>query len=208
METLISKVALLLTFTMLFGAIGTWLGRNIRSGWTMLGLGLAFIIGTIVVLLSAQASAGAGITLLFVWALVSGLFIGPVINRYVEVLGWHTVFGAFLGTSGVMALGGMIGLFSGHDFSSWGSYLGIGLFGLIIVGIVGIFVRMSKTVNIVHSLFGMVIFAGYFIYDFFTLGRTENTWAKAVELTMKLYLDFLNFFLYLLQLLAELQDKS
>ncbi|MDZ4836303.1 MAG: Bax inhibitor-1 family protein [Candidatus Melainabacteria bacterium] len=207
METLFAKVSLLLTVTMILGALGTLCGRQVRSLGAMIGLGLAFILGAIAVLVVAQSNPMVGIGLLFGWAFVSGLFIGPVVQIRAESLGWQTVFGCFAGTAGVMAACGSIGLFSGADFSSMGTYLGFALFGLIIVGVVGIFWRMSRTVNIAYSLVGMVIFAGYFVYDFFRLGRSENTWPKAIELTMSIYLDFINFFLYLLQFLDAVNSK-
>jgi FtsH-binding integral membrane protein len=69
------------------------------------------------------------------------------------------------------------------------------------MGLVGVFVRFSRTVNLTYSILGMVIFAAYFLYDFFRLSRSENTWEAATRLTMRLYLDFANFFIYLLQYL-------
>lgn len=51
---------------------------------------------------------------------------------------------------------------------------------------------MSRTPNIIYHLLGMVISSGYFIFDFFRLGHTENTWEKAIQLKMSIYLDFLN----------------
>lgn len=208
MESLFTKVAVLLTGCMLMGSFGAFCGREIRSMGALIGLLVGFVLGTIVVLLAASVNPVLGIVLLLGWSYLSGLVVGPVIHRYAEVLGWQTVAGAFLGTAGVMAACGAYGLITTADLSGMGRYLGIGLFGLIIVGVIGIFVRMSRTVNIMYSLFGMVIFAGYFIYDFFRLGRTENTWANAVELTMSLYLDFLNFFLKLLEFIAAVSDKS
>ncbi|MBX9571545.1 MAG: Bax inhibitor-1 family protein [Candidatus Obscuribacterales bacterium] len=208
METLIAKVAVLLSMTMGLGTLGVYLGREIKSFGAFIGLAIAFVVGAIGVIFAASISPMAGITALAVWALISGLFTGPAIQLYADKLGWQTVAGAFAGTSGVMAVCGSIGLFSGADFSSMGFYLGIALFGLIIVSVIGLFWRMSREMNIGMALVGMVIFAGYFIFDFWRLGNSENTWAKAIELTLNIYLDFLNFFLRLLELLALLSNKS
>ncbi|MGD9681920.1 MAG: Bax inhibitor-1 family protein [Candidatus Obscuribacterales bacterium] len=206
--TLLSKVALLLSGSLLIGAVGTYLGRAIQSIGAFILLAVLFIGGAIGVMFLASAPPVVGITSLFVWVFISGLFIGPSIEMYANKLGWQTVFLAYAGTGGVMAVTGAIGMFSGVDFSGLGSILMFGLFGLIIAGIIGIFWRMSRTVNIVYSLFGMVIFAGYFLFDFFRLTRSENTWEAAIRLTMELYLDFINFLLYLLQFLAAASDKS
>ncbi|MBK9141494.1 MAG: Bax inhibitor-1/YccA family protein [Candidatus Melainabacteria bacterium] len=206
--TLLSKVALLLSGSLLIGAAGTYLGRAIQSIGAFILLAVLFIGGAIGVMFLASAPPAVGITSLFVWVFISGLFIGPSIEMYAKKLGWQTVFLAYAGTGGVMALTGAVGMFSGVDFSGLGPILMFGLFGLIIAGIVGIFWRMSRTVNIVYSLIGMVIFAGYFLLDFFRLTKSENTWESAIRLTMAIYLDFINFLLYLLQFLAAASDKS
>lgn len=205
--TLLTKVALLLACCMMIGAGGTYFGRNVRSLGAFIGLAILFIAGTIGVYFAAAVSPAVGVGVLFLWTFISGLFIGPAVQSYAERLGWQTVCLAYAGTSGVMAVTGCIGMFSGVDFSGMGTYLMFGLFGLIIAGVIGIFVRMSRTVNIVYSLIGMVVFAGYFLFDFFRLTQSQNTWEDAVRLTMTIYLDFINFFLYLLQFLAAVSDK-
>lgn len=207
MESIFVKVAMLLSMSMLLGAAGTWVGRNVRSLGACIGLGVVFLLGTIGVFFAAAASPGVGIAALAAWTFVSGLFIGPVVGQFSDEFGWKTVGGIFASTAGAMAICGMIGLFSGIDFSGMGTYLMIALFGLIIAGVIGIFVRMSRTTNIIYHLLGMLIFSGYFIFDFFRLGHTENTWEKAIQLTMSIYLDFLNFFLHLLQLYAATHHK-
>jgi len=58
-------------------------------------------------------------------------------------------------------------------------------------------------VNLTYSILGMIVFAAYFLYDIFRVSRSENTWEAAVRMTMRLYLDFANFFIYLLQYLLS-----
>jgi FtsH-binding integral membrane protein len=210
MDTIFSKVAVLLCMSMLSGAFGAYIGRGIRSVAAFIVLAIAFIGGTIgVYFASTAADPTIGVLALGAWTFVSGLFVGPAIEAYAEELSWKTVAGAFLGTSGVMAVCGLIGMFSGIDFSGLGTYLMIGLFGLIIVGVLGWFVAAlrSRQSDILFSILGMIIFAGYFLFDFFRLGHSENTWERAIQLTMSIYLDFLNFFLRLLELLAATHKK-
>lgn len=202
--TLLSKVALLLTGSMMLGSLGCFVGRHIRSIGAFIVLLILFLGGAFGVMYAASVSPAVGITSMFAWTFVSGLFIGPAVQAYSEKLGWQTVFLAFAGTSGVMAVTGAIGMFSGVDFSGLSSFLMIGLFILIGVGIVSFFVRMSKQVNIIWALGGMVIFAGFFLVDFFRITKGENTWEEAIHITMNLYLDFLNFFLYLLKFLEAI----
>jgi modulator of FtsH protease len=206
--SLFAKVALLLTGSMCLGGVGAFFGRNIKSIGAYIGLVILFIFGTIGVYFAAHASAAAGLVALTIWVFISGLVLGPTIQMYAEKLGWHTVMLCYFGTGGVMAVCGAIGALSGINFSSMGTFLFIALLGLVVFGVVTIFVKMSRTVNIIHAIIGMVIFSGYFIFDFFRLSKESNTWEHAINLAMSIYLDFINFFLYLLQLYAALHDKK
>lgn len=206
--TLFVKVMLLLTMAMGCGAIGAYFGRFIQSLGAFIALFIAAIAGIFVVIGVSHVNAGAGVACLAVWTGIMGMMTGPALQRYSETLGWHTVFGATAGTAGVMAICGIIGALSGINFAWMGSILGFALIGLIVFGLVSIFVRMSREVRMGHAIIGMVVFAGYFIFDFFRLSKAENTWERAIELTMNLYLDFLNFLLYLLQFLEASKSSA
>jgi FtsH-binding integral membrane protein len=202
------KVALLLTMSMSLGGFGCWVAQKLKSILAFIVLAVLFLAGAFFVPYFASVSTTAGITALAAWTFISGLFMGPAIHSYSEEIGWKTVALAFFGTAGVMALCGLVATFSGINFSGLGSFLGIALFGLIIVGIIRLFSNWGKEANILYSSLGVLIFAGYFLYDFFTLKHTENNWQRATELTMKFYLDFLNFLLHLLQLIAAAKHHS
>jgi FtsH-binding integral membrane protein len=205
---LFSKVSLLLSLSFVISAAGTYLGQGFHSMASLIVLGIAFLAGAFIVPICAKASTSAGITALTVWTFISGLFIGPCIHQYVHILGWQTVCCAYLGTGAVMAGCGAVGALSGVNFSNMGRWLMVALLGLIAAGIIGIFIPMSQTVNIVYSLIGMAVFALFFIFDFFRLSKSENTWEAAIDLTMQLYLDYINFLLYLLRFLAATAGGS
>lgn len=208
MNGLFSKVALLLTGSLALGAAGTYVGRDITGLVPIIGLAVAFIVGMIITMVVARANTGAGILCLAGWTFVSGLFLGPCINQYVKELGMETVFLVYLGTGGVMAICGLIGAFSGKDWGGMERFLMIGLFGLIIAGFVNIFFSFSSGVNIVYSLIGMAIFAGFFIVDFWRVAKGEDNWTNAIDLTIAIYLDYVNFLLYALKFIAEVMAKS
>jgi uncharacterized protein len=205
---LFSKVSLLLSLSFIISAVGTFMGAGITSMAAIIVLAILFLAGAFVVPLAARSSTTAGITALSVWTFISGLFLGPTIHHYVHILGWQTVFLTYLGTGGIMAVCGAVGALSGLNFSSLGRWLLFALLGLIVVGIVGIFIPMSHTVNLLYAGIGMVVFALFFIFDFFMAKDTENTWEGAIFVTMNLYLDFINFLLFALRFLAELLGGS
>ena len=117
-----------------------------------------------------------------------------------------TVFFITAATFGAMSL---YGYTTGRDLSGFGSFLFMGLIGIIIASLVNIFVH-SSMMQWVISVAGVLIFTGLTAYD--TQWIKENysvsddgtiTGRKAIFGALKLYLDFINLFLMLLRLLGN-----
>jgi len=215
--TLFTKVSTLLTGSMAAAALGAFMGAGINSLAGIIVLAILFIGGSIGVMFAGAAAKNGSLSnpvaigLMIAWNVVTELFLGPTLNMYVQVLGGSTVFLAFLGTAGVMAVCAAIGMFSGVNFSSLGKFLFWALLALIIVGIVNIFVAFSTGVELLYCGLGMLVFAGFFIVDFFRLKEqagSDDSWGGAIMLTMGIFLDFVNFFLYLLRFIAAASGKS
>ena len=196
---LMAKVMCLLSLSIASGGVGAYLARNLRGWIAVIGLFVVAIIGMFVV----QAAGGGyvAVGLLMGWSGVFGAMSGPLINQAVSEQGPGIVIQSLTGTTAVMIITGIVAMTSGINFSALAPVLMIALLGLIVVGLVGIFVRFSRTVNIAYSIFGLLIFSGFFLMKFFQLSRSENTWESAVRLTLSLYITFVNFFIHLLQLL-------
>ena len=139
--------------------------------------------------------------LLFGWGILAGMMLGPFVAMAIAEAGPQIIVQALTGTAAVMMTTALIVFATGINFSFLMPFLFIGLMGLIIVSLIRVFVGFSRKANIAYSIIGMVIFAGYFLFDFFRVNRSENTWQQATSLTISLYLDFANFFIHLLQLL-------
>lgn len=198
---LLAKVMSLLCPTIAMAAYGAYVGRRLSGFLPFIGLLIASIIGIFIV----RAAGGSLIAtpLLLGWGFINGMMLGPLVGFALAEEGPQVVVQALVGTTAVMLIAAFVALATGIDFSFLMPILFLGLIGLIIMGLVSIFVRFSRTVNLAYSIFGMIIFAGYFLFDFFRLGQSANTWERATQLTLSLYLDFANFFVYLLQFLLS-----
>lgn len=96
-----------------------------------------------------------------------------------------------------------------RDLSGMATFLVMGLFGVIIASIVNIFLG-SSTLQWIVSIAGLLVFAGFTAYDTQDIKNMydvndDGTVAgrKSVMGALRLYLDFLNIFLFLLQLLGN-----
>jgi FtsH-binding integral membrane protein len=99
------------------------------------------------------------------------------------------------------------------DLTRFGSFLIMGLFGIIIASIVNIFLK-SSTLELVVSIAGVLIFTGLTAYDtqkiklsYQEQDDSETNSKKAVLGAITLYLDFINLFLMLLRLLGNRRSE-
>ena len=119
----------------------------------------------------------------------------------------NVVFQAMVGTTLAVIIAGTIVAFIPTDFSFLGIFLWIALLALIVVEILNTFVFKSERRRVLYSYCGVVIFSLYLIYDFNYLEKAiaagDNSWGTAVKIAVNLYLDIINLFLDLLEILAS-----
>jgi FtsH-binding integral membrane protein len=182
--------------TLGFLALGAYIGRDLSGGWGILAFVASFgcIIGLNVA--STRGNDQVAITLLFGLGLLLGLALGPVLSSYVEA-NPAAVWQAASATGGFVAGLGAVGYAIRRDLSSWYRVLFGALLGLIVFGVVAVFVSIPSE-NIIWSVAGLVIFGGYTVLDFNRLRRSGQE--SAVPIAASIFLDVLNIFLFFLQL--------
>ena len=119
------------------------------------------------------------------------------------------VFFITAGTFGAMSL---YGYTTQRDLSQWGSFLFMGLIGIIIASLVNLFLA-SSALQFAISVIGVVVFVGLTAYDtqsikemYFESDDAQTAGKKAVMGALRLYLDFINLFMMLLQLFGTRRD--
>ncbi|MBK8313320.1 MAG: Bax inhibitor-1/YccA family protein [Acidobacteria bacterium] len=198
---LLAKVMCLLSLTIATAGVGAYAGRRLTGLLPAIGLLILSIIGMFIIRSAGGGFAATG--LLMGWGFINGMMLGPLVAFAVSEEGPGIVLQALTGTTAVMLVTGVIAMATGINFSFLMPLLLIALIGLIVVGLVRIFVKFSRTVNLVYSGIGMLVFSGFFLLNFFRISRSENTWERAVDSTISLYLSFANFFTMLLQFMLS-----
>lgn len=173
-------------------------------------------IGTIglVFFLSARIDkiqAGTASTLFIVYSLMNGLFFSTIFLRYTG----SSIAGTFLITAGMFGAMAVYGLITKRDLSGWGSFLFMGLIGIIIASIVNIFLK-SPGMYWVISMIGVLIFTGLTAYDVQKIKRMGEEGIMqqgqaaitkgSIMGALALYLDFINLFLMLLRFFGGSRD--
>merc|ERR1712039_826747 len=94
---------------------------------------------------------------------------------------------------------------SGKDFSWMGALLSMGLWGMMMFSFLGWLFGFSG--GILYSLFGVVLFCGYIVYDTHRVLRVYGP-DDAIMASIELYLDILNLFLYILEFLSRMSGSD
>jgi len=119
----------------------------------------------------------------------------------------NVVFQAMTGTTLAVIIAGTIVALVPTDFSFLGIFLWISLLALIFVEILNAFIFKSERRRIIYSYAGVILFSLYLIYDFNYLekaiARGDNSWGTAIDIAVNLYLDIINLFIDLLEILAS-----
>ena len=119
----------------------------------------------------------------------------------------NNVFFAMVATTLSVFMTAAIVYFSDTDFGFLRSFLFFALLGLVIVRILKEWVIKDSSFSMIQTGIGIIIFTFYLIYDFNRLEKAmaqgDESWGTAVDLAVSIYLDIVNLFLLILELLSE-----
>lgn len=152
-----------------------------------------------------RIQVGTAATLFIVYGALMGVFLAPVLEMYTKA----SVFQAFLISAGTFGITSIWASTTKKDLSGWGSFLRMGLIGLILASVVNIFLG-STPLEWIISIIGVGVFIGLTAYDTQKLRAMVLDAANDVTISkmaifgaLQLYLDFINLFLMLLRLFGE-----
>ncbi|ASM71457.1 MULTISPECIES: Bax inhibitor-1/YccA family protein [Roseobacteraceae] len=175
-------------------------------GWIVMfaPLGMVFAFGAAINRLSA---AGAQL-FFYAFASVMGLSLSWIFVAFTGM----SIAQVFLITSIAFAGLSLWGYTTKKDISGWGSFLIMGVIGILVASIVNIFLQ-SPAIMFAVSILGVLIFAGLTAYDTQKIkndyiqhaAQADSEWLgkAAIMGALNLYLDFINMFMFLLQLFGS-----
>ncbi len=141
----------------------------------------------------------------WVYAALVGVSLSSILLIYTGT----SVVKTFFVTAAAFGSLSLYGYTTKKNLSGFGSFLIMGLFGLIIASIVNIFMQ-SSAMEFVISIAGVLIFAGLTAYDtqkiklmYLEGEHSETATKKAIMGALSLYLDFINMFLFLLRFMGN-----
>ncbi len=155
-----------------------------------------------------KLSRSAAQTLYWVFCATMGASLSSIFIRYTG----DSIARVFFITAGTFAAMSIYGYTTRSDLSRWGSFLIMGLIGVIIASVVNMFVH-STAMQFVVSIVGVLVFVGLTAYDTQRIKATYVQYAyaegtdgaakRSVYDALSLYLNFINLFILLLQLFGN-----
>jgi FtsH-binding integral membrane protein len=174
--------------------------------WVVMLAPLGFVL-----FLSAKIrtmSVGTAQLTFWLFAAVMGLSLASIFLVFTGA-SIARVFFITAGTFGAMSL---YGYTTKRDLMAWGSFLFMGLIGIIIASLVNIFIA-SSALQFAISEIGVLVFVGLTAYDtqrikqmYYELDSADVMARKAIMGALSLYLDFINLFVMLLQLFGTARE--
>jgi modulator of FtsH protease len=194
----LGKVMGLLGFAFLFTAGGAVVGQALGPGAFILSIIGSF--GTLIALQFLRDRAPLNLGLLYAFATFEGIALGLILEMYVAQGLGGVVLNAAATTAAVTLAAGAYGYTTKRDLTGLGGILFVGLIGVVVASLVGIFVQLPL-LYIGISAVAAVLFTGFLVFDLNRVAHSRGaTEGQAILLAVSVYLDIFNLFLALLRL--------
>lgn len=193
--------------SLLAASAGAYLGIGMAKTvstfyWGFVILEFVFLFG----LYAAKRKAGLNMVLLFGFTFLSGLTLAPLLSSILGIAGGASIVAnAFILTT--VAFGGLsvFAMNTKRDFSSMGKMLFITLIVIVVAGLINIFFH-SPILQLAIASISSILFSAFILYD--TQNIIKGAYETPIEGAIALYLDFLNLFVSLLQILGIFGSKD
>jgi uncharacterized protein len=172
--------------------------RLVFYGLILGELGLVVAISGAINRLSASVAS-----LLFIlYAALNGVTMAVIFAVYTA----ESIGSTFVITAATFGTMSAYGYLTKRDLTGWGSFLFMGLIGVVIASLVNIFTQSSAASWIISAV-GVIVFTGLTAYDTWKIKAMAAAGAEgrkpAILCALTLYLDFINLFLMLLRLIGN-----
>ena len=210
----VKRVYQLLAGSLIAGAVGAYVGMgfvnsmiNPATGsltftyWGAVILEFILLFGLFI----AKNKTPINLVLLFAFTFMTGFTLAPTLAMFIAANMGYVIGEAFALTAVAFGALTIFAMNTKKDFTTIGKMLFISLIVLIVAGILNIFLQLDWLQLLIASI-GAILFSFFILYD--TQNIIRGNISNEVEAAVALYLDFLNLFISLLQILGFLNREE
>lgn len=148
----------------------------------------------------SRGKPGLNLAMLFTFTFLTGVSLVPLFASLIGAGNGAVIGNAFLMTTVLFGALSLFAINTKTDLSSWGKPLFITLIVVIIASLINVFVLQSPLMHVIITAGVLLLFSIFTIYD--TQNIVNGAYDSPVDAAVSLYIDFLNMFTSLLQLLG------
>ena len=193
MTSMIVSILINLSPALMHFFFGTWVK------WFVIFAPLIAVVG-FTIAMNANPPKEIAVAMLHGFAAIIGLSFATIFTVY--TIG--SIVGAFMGAAVLFGTMSLYGYFTKQSLDSWGKFLFIGLIAIVIASVINLFIGSGMLQTIISAV-AIIIFLGLTAYDTQRIREAvsiENNGNEEIMGALSLYLNFINIFLSLLQLLG------
>ncbi len=153
-----------------------------------------------------RLSTGTAQAIFWVFAAVMGLSMSTIFLRFTG----ESIATAFFATTAAFVGLSLFGYTTKRNLSAMGTFLIMGVVGILVAMLLNVFIFQSSGLALAISILGVLIFAGLTAYDtqmikntYYQVAGTEFMGKAIIMGALSLYLDFVNMFTFLLNILGS-----
>ena len=198
----IKKTYQLLAASMLAAAVGAYVTMPMAAAvyqfrWFIFGAELLILFFGLGL---SRGKPGLNLLMLFLFTFLTGVSLVPLFASLIGMGKGAVIGNAFLMTAVLFGALSLFAINSKSDFSSWGKPLFIVLIVVIVASLINLFFFKSPMMDIIITAGVLLLFGLFTIYD--TQNIANGAYDSPVDAAVSLYIDFLNMFTAILQLLG------
>lgn len=198
----------IVSMLMSWGGESSLIVQILRAGGSLVMWVLALApLGIVMAMSFGQGRFSTGTLQLMFWAYAGliGVSLSTIFLVYTQTSIALAFFSAAAGFAGLS----LWGYTTKRDLSAFGTFLIVGLVGLIVAMLINLFVQ-SSVLSLIISIVGVLVFAGLAAYDtqkiksiYFQVAGTEWQGKAVIMGALNLYIDFINMFMFILRLVGS-----
>lgn len=206
LSSFIKQTYQLLAASLLAATAGAYIGLGLipiiaKFQWLFIIAEFAMIIG----LNFTKQNRSLSLVMLFAFTFISGLTIAPLVGFYIAASAANIVTNAFLLTTVAFGALSLFAFNTKLNLGSMGKFLFIALIVIVVASLINIFTQSSALQMFIAGA-GALIFSGFILYD--TQMIIRGQYDSPILAAVSLYLDVLNLFISLVQILGFLNNRD
>lgn len=186
--------------SLLFATIGALIGMQYFEMAVQYRLPIIIVeLVAFFVLMFSRSKPGLNLAMLFIFTFLSGVTLVPLLGFVISRAGIGGVWQALAMTTIIFGIMSVYALKTKSDLSNMGKMLFIALIVVVVFSLINLFLGSALMTTIISAI-GAIIFSLYIAYD--TQNIVRGLYKDPIMAAVGLYLDFLNLFISLLQLIG------